>query len=552
MKTTIYIIHLLAGIIFSLNIRAQDLKKIVFVEGTFRPEIQNAEKFGYMPALTDTAKLTPAIEYNIMPSHLQTIYSIKPIKPAKLVGSSLDELYKSQVKLGIGNYTTPLAEFSIHNLRSKEYAVGAYVFHRSSHSKLQMPDGNNVPAGYGKNRVDLYGKRFYDNVNAEGEIYLSTDKYRFYGYNTELAPDTVLEAKDINQFYTQVGARTSVYSTQIDSNAFQFKFGLDANYFGDDYKNRENHLLIPGMVAFSVKSFRLEIDANYHLLSAKFDTSGPDTRHVLQIHPIFKKSKDLWEVKFGANTFYTKSTKGKFYFYPEAQLRFTVVDKVMDAFVGVTGKLEINNFSKIAGENPYIKPGLNLNDTRHKIIGYIGLQGKLSSKAGYKANISFNSLEDVYFFVNDSSSLLQNQFVARTDKVELVKYQAELWYSPLSYLDFYWKGSYNSFTMTNEAEPWHIPAFDMSFSTSYNFKNKIFATFDLINYGKRFAYNLQDQVNPITLDPVWDLNLKLEYKYSEVLGAFVDFNNILSKQYYIWNQYPTQKLNMMVGFSYKF
>jgi hypothetical protein len=552
MKTTQYKLQLIACLLLPLALAAQDLKKVVFVEGAFRPEVQDAEKFGYMPSLTDTAKIAPEINYSVIPSHLQTNYSIKPIKPAKLVGSSLDELYKSQLKLGVGNYTTPLAEYSIHNLRSKEYAVGAYLFHRSSHAKMEMPDNNYVPAGYGKNRLNIYGKRFYHDVNADGEIYLSTDKYRFYGYNTSLTPDTALEAKDINQFYTQVGGRATVYSTIADSGKFQYKLGLDANYFGDDYHNRENHLHIPGMAEFNIQSFRLEVDAGYHLFSARFDTAAQQSRHIIQIHPVLKKRSNLWEVKLGANTFYSKDIKGKFYFYPEAQLKFTVVEKILDAYVGVNGKLELNNLSKIAGENPYIKPGLIVSDTRHKMIGYAGLQGMLSSKAGYKANVSFNSVENAYFFVNDTASLLQNQFIARSDKLELVKFQGELWYSPLSFLDFYWTGSYSSFTMTNEAEPWHIPAFDMSFSTAYNIKEKIFARFDLINYGKRYAYNWQDTENPIELTPVWDLNLKTEYKYSNVLSAFLDLNNLLAKQYYLWNQYPTQKFNLILGISYKF
>lgn len=545
-----YILLIILGFYFVQNSNSQEVKKTVFVEGAYRPEIQSAEKYGYMPALTDTAKIKPSINYSVIPSHLQTKYTIKPIKPAKLVGSSIDELYKSHLKMGLGNYNTPLAEYSIHNLRSKEYAVGAYVFHRSSHNKLELENGNEVPAGYGKNKLDLYGKRFYNRVNVEAEAYLTTDKYRFYGYNTNV--DTSLEQKDIKQFYTLVGGKAEVYSTDPDSGSFAYRLGLDASYFGDDYKNKENHLNIPLMAGFNISSFRLDIVGNYDLFSFKSDTAGPDQKHIIQIHPVLRKAKDQWEVKLGANMFISKTDSTRFHFYPDAQLRFIVIPEIMDAYVGITGRLEVNNLSKLAKENPYIKPGLKVEDTRHKIIGYVGLEGKTSKNSGYKVNVSFNSIDDIYFFVNDTSTVLENKFITRSDNVELIKFRGELWYSPFSFLDFYWKGSYSSFTPTYAKYPWHIPSTEMSFTTAYNFKEKIFANFDVVNYGKSYAYNWDSIDSPIEHAPIWDLNLRLEYKYSNVLSGFLDIYNLLSKQYYLWNQYPSQKLNFILGFTYKF
>ncbi|MBN2486081.1 MAG: TonB-dependent receptor [Bacteroidales bacterium] len=549
---TKYILLAANALLFATLSFGQDVRKTVFVEGAYRPEVQAADKYGNMPSISDTARLAPVINYSVIPSQLQTRYTIKPIKPAKLVGSSIDELYKSHLKLGLGNYTTPLAEYSIHNLRSKEYAVGAYVFHRSSHTKLQLADSNKVPAGYGKNRVNVYGKKFYNKVNVEGDIFLKTDKYRYYGYNTILATDTNLEQRDIRQYYTQVGGKAEVYSTDPDPKAFHYKIGIGGSYFGDDYQNRENHLHLPLMAGFNVSSFRLDMEGAYNLFSTKFDTAGPVQKHVAQLHPSFKKSGGQWDVKLGLNLFYTMADKAAFHIFPDALLKFKVIPSAMNASVGVSGKLEVNSLAGIAAENPFIAPGLEVGDTKHKIIGFAGLDGILSKNSGYKLSVSFNSLDNVYFFVNDTSSILQNQFVVRTDKMELVKFSGETWYSPYSFLDFYLKASYSSFNLTFEEHPWHVPAVAMSFTTSYNFKEKIFASFDIINYGKRYAYNWQDESNPVELPAIWDLNLRLEYKYSDVLSGFVDVYNLLSKKYYFWNQYPTQKINFLAGFTYKF
>lgn len=550
MKKKTYIISTLFSI-FSLVAFGQVENKIVVVEGTYKPEVEQAEKLTVMPDYSDSVVKKPEINYSVLPSRLETKFNVKPIKPAKLVGSSLDELYKSQVRLGFGNYATPMAEFNIHNLRSKEYAIGAYVFHRSSHGKLKLENDAKVPAGYGRNRVSLYGKRFYNDVNVEGEVYLNTDKYRFYGYNTELNPDTTLEVDDIKQFYTQVGARAEVYSTVADSGAFQYRFGMDVNYFGDDFKNRENHLHIPAVAAFNIETFRLELNADYHMFSGRFNDVS-SMKHVFQFKPQLRKKKEQWEVMLGLNTYIVNTEESKFHIFPQARLNFNVIDNAVQAFFGVDGGMEFNNFSKVVKKNPYIRPGLAINDTKNKLTGYGGIKGKLASNSGYLAEVRFNTLEDVSFFINDSLTELQNHFDVVYDNVEQVQFRGELWYSPLTYLDFYLKAEYNSYSMAAEAEPWHVPATKLSFVTRYNFKEKIFATFDIVNYGKRYARDINLTGEKITLNPIWDLNLKVEYKYSQVLSAFVDFHNILAKQYYIWNQYPSQKINVMLGFSYKF
>ena len=530
----------------------QELDKVVFVESAFKPIIENAEKMSLLPILSDTLKPQPEINYSVLPSRIDAKYKIKPIKPAKLVGSPLDKLYNSRIRLGIGNYTSPLAEFSINNLRSKEYAVGAYVYHKSSHTKLKLDNGHKVPAGYGINKISAFGKRFYKDLNVEGDLSFNSHKNRFYGYNTANFTDTLppMDNIDIRQWYSRFKARAEVYSTIPDINALQYRLTLMADYLSDDYANSQSHVDIPGQVSFMIQTFRLDLNARYHFFHSLLDTIRGKNDYVFQFRPVLHKKGDQWKVFVGANTFFT--SYGKANFFPEAQLSFVVMDKVMEAYFGVTGYLDINHFSKIARENVFIKPGLNMKNTKHKLIGYGGIKGQLSSNSGYKLDLRFDSMEDQYFFVNDTLTLLENSFVPIYDDVELIKLGGEFWYSPYTYVDFYLKGAYNSYSLASEAKPWHKPATELTFTTVYNYKEKIYANLDVIHMGKRYAKNLSDIANPIELKAIWDINLGLEYKYSNVLSAFLDIHNLLAQQYYTWNQYPNQKFNLMLGISYKF
>ena len=59
-------------------------------------------------------------------------------------------------------------------------------------------------------------------------------------------------------------------------------------------------------------------------------------------------------------------------------------------------------------------------------------------------------------------------------------------------------------------------------------------------------------VSQKTLKGITDINVGAEYRYNKKLSAFVRFNNIAGMRYYRWNNYPTQKFNLMGGLTFSF
>jgi outer membrane receptor protein involved in Fe transport len=53
------------------------------------------------------------------------------------------------------------------------------------------------------------------------------------------------------------------------------------------------------------------------------------------------------------------------------------------------------------------------------------------------------------------------------------------------------------------------------------------------------------------LDPVGDINLHLKYHYSKLFSLFADLYNLTDRSYMLWNQYPCQRFNFLLGFAYK-
>ncbi len=550
-----YILLLFVAFFFKGFTNAQNIKKEVYVVSTYRPEVADVDKISIMPSIADTIRLNTSIDYTVLPSRIQSDYSIRPIKSAKMVGTPLDKLYNSYLKLGIGNYITPLAEFSIHNLRSKEYAIGAYIFHKSSYTKLKLDNGAKVPAGYGKNDIALYGKRFYKNVNLSADVGANTSRVRYYGYNTSnFASDSLpdLDAQDIKQSFYKVYAQTSVYSTATDSNAFHYLLLLRGEYFQDHYSNKQPGIDFSASVKYHIKSWGIGLDGNVNQYSHK-DSSGSYKMTLLELKPFVTKQKYEWKVELGGRFFYDKNADNQtLYIFPEGSLRFQIIDNALVTFFGVTGYIENNSYESISTENPFVSPGTMPKNTLHRFVAFGGLDGRLSRNSSYCFSVTFDARENVIFYANDTLSRLQNQFSIVYDDADLIKYYGELQWSPFSYLSLFLKSNIYSYKMVSEDKPWHKPSFDLLFTTRYNFKEKFFVDIDFVTLGKRYAKNNAVPEDPIQLDPVFDLNLKFEYKYSNILTGFVHFYNLLAQNYSIWNQYPTQRLNVLLGVTYKF
>ncbi len=531
---------------------AQEIKKEIVVVNPYKPSISDANKINMLPKIEDTVKTVPTFNYRIFPQRMETQFEVRPINAAKMVGIPLNKLYKSYIKMGIGNYFTPLLEFSISNLRSKDYLVGADLSHKSSHTNLKLDNNDKVPAGYSKTNINLYGTKFYRNVNLSGSLGLKSDGIRYYGYNTEKFADSIPDIKKsgITQGYTLFSSQIGLHSTQPDSNKFHYNLNFHYDYFSDKFKHSEQAALLDMSLSQMVSSFVAGIDFNFHYYQPSESVDSLSNK-VVTFSPYISKQSDQWKFILGLNTNTEIADQSTLYVYPKAMLEFHVVKNVVIPFFGVEGYLEENPYQKIAYENLFVKPGINVKNSNHKFIGYGGLKGKLSPNASFRLDVNYSQTNDMYLFVNDTNTIYENTFDVVYDDVDLIRYHGEVSIDALSNLSFLLQGNYYDYSTAKELKAWHKPEYDFTFSTAYNFREKIYVNLDLIGIGKRYAKDARQAAGYKELKGFLDANLGVEYRYSNILSGFIHFYNFTSTKYYMWNQYPSQRFNVMLGFTYK-
>jgi hypothetical protein len=185
---------------------------------------------------------------------------------------------------------------------------------------------------------------------------------------------------------------------------------------------------------------------------------------------------------------------------------------------------------------------------------YGGLKGNFSKDFNYMAKLSYQNLEYMSMFVNntkvingDSASLNRFDVVYDSLTTTLFKLHAELNKFVTDKFEVFLGFNYYKYTMSHEEFPWHKPVYDLKISFKYKLEKKIFVGFDLINIGERKAKNNDDLNTPYILDPIYDANVGITYQFNKMIGIYFQFNNILSTKYSYWYNYELRGFQVVGG-----
>ena len=84
----------------------------VVVTSRYKPVVEESQKVNVAPTITDTVATMPKdLTYDITTRRLTSLYQPSRIKAARIIGEPATRLYSNYLKLGFGNYWSPLAEF---------------------------------------------------------------------------------------------------------------------------------------------------------------------------------------------------------------------------------------------------------------------------------------------------------------------------------------------------------------------------------------------------------------------------------------------------------
>ncbi len=551
-KYLVLVFSVFIGNTVTLFAQTEEIK----VVAPYTPTISDAFKINFNPVIKDSIVEVPDLIYVITPRRINTTFQVEPINAAKMVGEPLTKLYKSYLKLGFGTYTTPLGEFSFNNLRSKNQSYGLRLKHLSSTGKMDTVGDNS----YNKNEAEIYGKQFIDNYIVFGGLNYNRKMVHYYAFNPEKYKDTVSE-KNIKQVYSLIGFNAGYMSNIADSTKLNHFVKFSYNNLTDYYKAKESKFSINGGLEKQTKFLKLansqiltvNINADIFNNKNKLNTSSASA---IEIYPQISTYYNEFRITLGLKPTFQLDTVDYLRFYPEVNVEAFLVKNIVVAYIGMTGGLERNSYKTLSDENPFLISTIptGFTNTKYKLFG--GLKGAVSSFATYNLNLNSSVIENMPFFVNDTSSFLKNRFTVVYDDVNLINFNAQIATQIREKLKVLFRADFYQYNLDKELKPWQKSNVKITLGLNYNIKNKLYFNADIFAYNTKYARTYSKGRNPVVepkkLYGYVDFNFGFEYRYTKILSAFLTFNNIEGERYFRWNDYPSQRFNFMGGITYAF
>lgn len=455
----------------------------------------------------------------------------------------LDKLYANYVKLGIGNYLSPYAELFTNTKRNERFSAGLHARHFSS---VYGPvDRRN--SGTGENTVSVFGKHFGDAITVNGGIKYQRDKYYFYGYD----PASEVDRDTIKQAFNLIAVNAGIKDNFSDSD-ISFSLNGDFKRLADRFDARESQANLAFNLDYLL-SEELTATIKTSLLASKYSNEGSMSRTLFRIAPSFAYQLEALTIEGGFNAVYDNDSlvnHQNLKLFPFINAAYSLVDGIQ-VYGSVSGDVKEQTLSNFVDENPWLKPNVGLLHTIQPLVLAGGIKGVLAKSLAFDAGFSVGDYKNMHYYVNDPEDTTKFTILYDTHGTTLFNLYGELGFTASRVFRAGIRGDYYGYDVRSVAEAWHKPKYKLTASGYYNIYDKIAVTAGAYFMGGIKAREPRGQ-EAIHLDAIADLNFKLDYLFSDRFAAFLSFNNLLSKNYSRFLNYPSQGLLVMGGIGYSF
>ncbi len=529
----------------SLNAQGTVEGEQIDVVKPYQPVLSDAFKISDSPGRDTSVYTVPEMNYGIKSEKASTQYEAAIIKAVKIKDDNIVKLYRSYIKAGFGNYTTPYGEVYINSLRSKNYSAGTHIYHKSSTgtiSDVGFP-------GYSDNRIKLFGTRFFDTSSIDADVNYNRDAFHYYGFKTA---DTLISKKITEQIINTLDGNFNWVSKNKDKDAIRYKFGVNAYGLQDSYLRQEGAFRFKADANKLLNDLRLGMDLDVDLATMK-GTQFEGKSSLVRILPYLAYNEKDINLKGGVKVV-SEGGNGStvFHFYPFVDIDYKLVEDFIVVFGKLDGDVRPNRFRKLLEENRYYSPYSVALNTDNKLSFKAGFRGAFSNAISYSTHIEYKNSNNEYLYVSDTSRTPLNKFSIVYDDINELNIHGELTFRIKKKIRIQTDLDYHNYSPSLYARAYHKPMLELRLAGIYSIEDKINISLGIFHASGIYALDFADGGKERKLDGYVDVNLGLEYRYSKILSLFLNFNNLGASNYERWINYPDQRLNILGGVTYSF
>ncbi len=499
--------------------------------------------------------IKPAIVYELASFQLATP-DFKPlIRPLKLKQEEISRVYGNYLSAGIGNFASVFLEGSITTKRDKNKFLGAHLLSRSF-GKGPVDGSNSASA---TTLVQVFGKRIGRISTFGASADFESRGGYFYGYD----PALDINRDNVRQRYNIFGLQARIENTQANDLNYSLSGGY--SYLQDHYQAREGETSVLFNSIYKInETSKFLLNADYFLIARKDSSITNGTRHLLRIKPSYQfEPMEQLMVTAGINIALLNDQYAgskDFHLYPQLKAQYEL-NPSWEAYGIVTGDIDKVDLHTLSAENPWVDSNIPITQTNRALEFRGGLLGKIGRKVAVEAGVSVATLKNYYYYqtVRDDLNpggvpvgVLFDKFTVVYDpNTQRFNPFAEISYAQTQDFSLVVRGDYFSYNTEVLQGAWHRPSYRISANSRYNLYEKITLEAGFIAQGGMKSLDPASNT-VILLAPAFDLNFKLRYFLSKQFSAFVQFNNILSRDYPLYQSYNVRGFQVLGGVSWSF
>lgn len=536
-------------------------------------EVPPAFRMEEHPKIIDTIHPTPVTTYPLLLLQQPTTVQLEKIEPAIVkLEPKLPQLYHTYVKAGIGSALMPLGEIYFDGTRSRKYMYGVHLKHLSSYGNIK----GYAPAQFDRNSANLFGGINEKNYTLLGDLHYNNKGFHYYGILNDS-----LDRDSIAQRFSDAGATFTFASHQKDSATFNYKVGLTYNNYLSKkplvdslslWRAQENYFSVNASAFYKMGKEIFSSDFNVRYNGYKYgladssistlDTGIVLNNTIINLKPTittFAKN-NRFKAQIGVDLVLDVHQENKFYIYPAAEVKYSLLNDMFIPYVNVKGGLKQNTFKSLTQQNEFLLPNVAMKNENTVVDLSLGIKGTLSKRIGFNVNGSFAHIRNKALFVTDTIYSIGNKFNLVFDSLNVTTIEGSLSYQLIEKLKVDAIGRYYSYALNNNSYAWNLPQWQVITRASYNLYDKFLVNLDLDFEGGRKALVYKTEENTTvednqiakTLGLVADVNLNMEYRYNKRISAFLQCNNLAAQRYKRWYNAPVQGFQVMGGVTFRF
>ena len=520
-------------------------------------QIRSFEK---MPALPQP-KALGTLSFPVMPFFLPVPASEIQAEPAtKEWNVPKLDLYPGWVRVGYGNFLSPLIEGRYLSTQSSDLQY-ATKFHHQSFGKGPV---SWMEEESRESHTELAGdvSYFLDESEFYSSIEVKRDAYTYYGQdlgftippNVDFASPYLAQNKQLHGDF-KLGIRDLDKVGRIGYAGEVVLAG-----FRDSYAVREQELGFVGEGEFRPSK---EITATLGL--SYFTTATEDLRYDLNRNYFSLRPEGQYtfgDFQFSAGVILVSENdsiverKPGIRLFPVLKTTYQVSEN-LQVNAAISGDVQRNTYRSFVQENPFLGPSDQLLNTVTKLSFAAGVEGIVSDKLVYRAGLDLRRQSNLHFFVNSYADTARFELVYDQEATVFqfnsnVELSLTEKYTLTTQFDFF------HYNLSNQQVAWHRPTWILQLNNRYSPFKKLNLQANLQVMGGLQARGFgvietkPVRAEVVKLPALVDLQLKIDYAANSRLSIFAEGNNLHNRSNTRWLNYPVRGIQGVGGLSFKF